>query len=701
MPALYHHLAATPVHDLRAIASRLGVASRTLHRKPDFIQAILTAWADPTRRSALLATLSPAAQGALTHLQRVAQTPAALFFAEYGALRHARTQEDGAAAPWRSPATVTEELYYAALLGAADLKPLRAALYLCTPDDLFLTPEDLPALPAPASLAAASLAAAAPAWTTAYDLAQWLALLYEQTLAGTPAYPSPGALWPRPHLLQQLNRRLAAPAPEPLPRAPSQINRLRLLLFLADAAGLQQQGVVTPLGWSWLGEPPEQQTALLWRAWCDASPLLRQRYAFADGLLPAPWPAPLLAALAAAPAGLTAGRLAEHLLDRAGLPAQYWVHQVASLHDLHRLVARTLQQVCIPFGLITAQRSRRGVLYPLTPLGAFLLGVAAQTPPAWQPAPSPPTLEQSAHVWQLSLPPAWPLHAQLELAPYAAHTGASGAPPAIVQHYTLDDATLARAVAAGFQAPGLAHALARSGVMLNEPAAAQLTARLAQIPVVSLRTQTLLHTAQPADLHALLEKPALRPLLDDLLSATTATLKLPPAEVQRRLLAAGYAVITNEPLDTAPPPDAVLWLAARLYRRLGDFAPLPLPLTTAQIDGLLAGLTPTQRGALAAADARVDALLLDLLDGQIFAPPDFTADTEEDRRRLESAAARHQSLTLDYFSPGRNLLTRRPVTPLWIEEANGHTYLRAECHLTGRILLFRLDRIKAIGESGE
>jgi hypothetical protein len=375
------------------------------------------------------------------------------------------------------------------------------------------------------------------------------------------------------------------------------------------------------------------------------------------------------------------------------------VHQVASLHDLHRLVARTLQQVCIPFGLVTAQRSRRGVLYPLTPLGAFLLGIAPQTPPAWQPAPSPPTLAQNDHVWQLSLPPASSWRAQLELAPYAAHTDASGAPPAIVQHYTFDDATLARAVAAGFRTPGLAHALARSGVMVNEPAAAQLTARLAHIPTVSLRTQTLLHTAQPAELRALLENPALRPLVDDLLSATTATLKPPPAEVQRRLLASGYAVITNDPLDAAPPPDAVLWLAARLYRRLADFAPLPLPLTTAQLDGLLAGLTPTQRGALAAADARLDALLLDLLDGQLFAPPDFTVDTEEHRRRLESAAARRQSLYLDYFSPGRNLLTRRPVAPLWIEQANGHTYLRAECHLTGRVLLFRLDRIKAIWDA--
>ena len=152
MPALSHHLTATPVHDLRAIASRLGVASRALRRKPDFIQAILTACADPARRRALLTTLSPAAQGALIHLQRVAQTPAALFFAEYGPLRHARTQDDGAAAPWRTPATVTEELYYAALLGAADLKPLRTTLYLCTPDDLLFTKETPRTLPPRAPL---------------------------------------------------------------------------------------------------------------------------------------------------------------------------------------------------------------------------------------------------------------------------------------------------------------------------------------------------------------------------------------------------------------------------------------------------------------------------------------------------------------------------------------------------------------------
>lgn len=80
MPALRLHLAATPVHDLRGIASRLGVLNRSLRRKTDLIDAIASAWETPATRSAILSTLSTAARGALAHLLRVEKSPSALFF---------------------------------------------------------------------------------------------------------------------------------------------------------------------------------------------------------------------------------------------------------------------------------------------------------------------------------------------------------------------------------------------------------------------------------------------------------------------------------------------------------------------------------------------------------------------------------------------------------------------------------------------
>ena len=697
MPTLKLLLTAAPVHDLRRIASQLGVSGRALQRKTAFVDAIANGWADPAIRNRVLATLSPAARGALAHLLRVARSPAALFFAEYGDIRPARTHVSG-----HRPATVAEELYYAALLGPADLTSIRTATSLCAPDDLALD-DMLPTVPLAAPFPAdAAPFPTPPAWATAYDVAQWLLLLHEQTLTGASGMPRPGAIWPAPHYLHQLNRRLAAPAATPLPRAPSHNHRLRLILFLADAAGLQRNHTLTPSGWAWLEEPPEQQTAWLWRAWLDAAPTLRHRYAFADGLLPKPWPAPFIAALQAMPQRATATQLAEHLLTHPNLPAHYWVHLVASLHDLQQLVVRVVHQVALPLGILTSLRTRRGVTYRLTPLGAFLLGAVDAPAPAWQPATvAPPTLTTGAAAWTLALPPTLPVRIQADLAAFTTHTATIGAAPVIVQQYTLDDASLARAGANGFQWPALANALAHTGLSLSDQDWQQLAARTARLPHITLRTQTLLHTDRSADLRALLDQPALRPLLDNLLSATTATLAAPPDVVHSQLQAAGYVVQADLPAAPAAPlaPDAALWLAARFYRRLADFLPLPLPLPAAHLDHLLTGLSAREHSILTAAFARLEAAFLDLLDGRIFSPPAFLGDVERHRTQLETAAAHNQPRYLDYFSPGRNLLTRRPVTPLWLETHNDHLYLRAECLLSGRILLFRLDRIQAVWET--
>lgn len=722
MPALKLHLVATPVHDLRSIASRLGVLTRTLQRKPDLIDAIAHAWEDAATAHRILAALSPAAQGALAHLRRVTHTPAALFFAEYGAIRHARTQAPDDP-PWRRPASVAEELYYAALLGAFDLKPLRTAAYLCTPNDL----------PIPAALDASTRSVpvvdspdddAPAAWTLAYDVAQWLILLHELTLAGTPAFTATPPRWPTPQLAQRLNQRFSAPTLAPLPRAPTHNHRLRLVLFLAAAAGFHHQGALTPSAWAWLAEAPEQQTALLWRTWLDASSHLRQQFAFADGLIPPPWPAPLLSALRTASAPITLTHLAEHMLQYAPLPAPFWVHQVDSLTALHRLVANLLAQVLIPFGMVVRHRQARGILYSLTALGRFLLGVDGGSPPHWQPTPlSPidgadasdlfssasamttltfsPAFAGAADGWRVKLPVGAPCHLQAALTAYAEHVITIGAPPDVVQCYALTHATLARAIANGFGWPQLAATLEQFGFSLAAPPCRQLAEHFARIPVLTLRTHTLLHADDRTTFQAVLTDPALRPLIDDLLAATSATLQADPAVVQQRLQAAGYAVradalVTDAPASAAPPAAAALWLAGSLYRRLADWLALPLPLLNAQLDALLAGLSPLQRSALTAYRDRLEASLLDLLDGRIFAPPDFSVDVAAHRQRLEVAIAARRPVTLDYFSPGRNLLTRRPVAPYWLEPFGSHLYLRAECLLTGRVLLFRLDRIQAI-----
>ena len=707
MPVLRHHLAATPVHDLRRITSRLGLLTRSLQRKTELIDVIVEAWGKPETRAFVLSALSPAARGALAHLLRVARTPSALFFAEYGAIRHARTFH-AADSPWRSSLSVSEELYYFALIAAFDLKPIRTASYLCLPDDLNLEQALEGKQPAAATLDAIedddAYCAGLPVWTTAYDVAQWLILLYEQSLYGEATATASRTRWPALHTMQQLNQRLASPERQPFAQAPSRRNRLRLILFLADAAGLHEYGVLTPLGWTWLAELPEQQTALLWRAWLDASPLIRRQYAFADGLIPHPWPLPLLRAIKSlATRDFSAAELTEHMLQQEQLSAQFWRHQVDSLSALRRLVARVMNQVFAPFGIVRSQRGEHGVLYALTPLGAHLLGTRRAQQLAWQPS-AVPTLQAvgADRTWRISAPPTIPFRTQADLAAYAVHVETRGVPPHVVQYYQIDDASLARAISTGFRWPGLAATLERLALPVDSVEYRQLADRFAHIPTLGLRTRTLLVAEDRDALRELLEHPVLRPLIDNLLSAATATLKTTPDEASRRLRAAGYAVRSDEMAAasaTASSSQGALWLAGSIYRYLAAFLPLPMPLQPSQLDDLIADLTPVQRSTLSASLEKMETALLELLDGRIYAPPAFTVDVAAHRLRLETAAAQRQPLYIDYFSPGRNLLTRRPIEPYWIEQVGQQLYVRAECLLSGRILLFRLDRIRAIWDT--
>jgi hypothetical protein len=536
------------------------------------------------------------------------------------------------------------------------------------------------------------------------------------------------ALARRPNLPSSLNRRLAAPAPEPLPRAPAHHHRLRLVLFLAAAAGLHQATTACLRRWAGRGspKPPEQQTALLWRAWLDAAPRLRQQYAFADALIPRPWPTPLLHALQATPAQSTR--------PQPTWPSTCSSKRTCPIHSgCIRWTSLTAQctgssprcsisQALLPiWRWLSVTTTRAAPRFSLSALGRFLLGVDQEPRPLWQPEPPPatadapdeysdsaaysihsPTLSSTDDGWRIELSPATPRHLQAALTAYAAHIATTGAPPYVVQHYALNHATLARAIAAGFGWPQLASTLEQLSFSLISPPCRQLADHFTQIPVITLQTHTLLHTADRATLQALLADPALRPLIDDLLAATTATLHAEPDVISQRLQASGYAVRANtrQPSEASPPASAALWLAGTLYRRLADFLALPLPLLPAQLDTLLADLSPIQCSILTAYRSRLEAALLDLLEGRIYAPPTFTVDVLAHRQRLEAAAAAHRPVVINYFSPGRNLLTRRPIQPYWIETSGSHRYLRAECLLSGRVLIFRLDRIQAI-EEGE
>ena len=123
---------------------------------------------------------------------------------------------------------------------------------------------------------------------------------------------------------------------------------------------------------------------------------------------------------------------------------------------------------------------------------------------------------------------------------------------------------------------------------------------------------------------------------------------------------------------------------------------MPLPPPFADLTALLAALPPLDQAVIQAQWETVRNDLLALLDGRTFAPPPQPSDPARWRPLIESAVATGRALTMHYFTAGRNVLTQRTVTPYWIEEHRGIPYLRADCHLAGRVRLFRLDRIREL-----
>ena len=121
-----------PARSLRAIATHLGVRRREQADKAAWRAAILAYWQQPPAPEAVLA---PAVYAAYAHLRGAGQLPAALFWAEYGALR-LPAADAAAVSPWQAPQTISEALYYRGLLYPIGHRQIQKASWLTTPIDL-------------------------------------------------------------------------------------------------------------------------------------------------------------------------------------------------------------------------------------------------------------------------------------------------------------------------------------------------------------------------------------------------------------------------------------------------------------------------------------------------------------------------------------------------------------------------------------
>lgn len=591
-----------------------------------------------------------------------------------------------------------------------------------------------------AGAAAAEPPASVPLETSAllHDTAQALTFLAE-----SPQLALLHGRWLAPLSLAELNQRLLSPDPSAL-RSHKQAPRLRLLFFLLETAELASAGAPTPRGWQWLAQAPAERLAALWHAWRQSPPPLRQAYRQPIAVMPPPWPDLALRHLADLPPTFTARELAQVVLGREPAYTAYFTAHLLDLAAFDQAVATLLEALAADWGVLAPPADLSGArsassAYRLTPLGQWLSTAAAGSPLAADLAAALAFNRGEAETqlqtdpdgaWQVTIGTGANPRAAADLAVFARHVAFVFDPPRHI--YRLDETTVASAAAAGC---GLAQAILAFNAVnidLTPAQSAQLQAWHARGRELELLYLPLLQTARPDLLAQALSHAEVRAGIGETLAPTAAVVTLPTPALAARLRAAGFypqhaatakqesedqsqqaatsaSTLTHQPLDRRRPAGArqlpasslqllrspaALWLAGKLYVALGEHLALPLPPPFQDLAGLLNQLPPAQQAVVQAQWQTLRSDLQTALDGHTFAPPPAPGDPARWQPMIAAAIAAGRPLTFTYFTAGRNVLTRRTVTPYWIEKQHGIPYLRADCHLAGRVRLFRLDRIQ-------
>ena len=686
-------------HQARRIARTLGALSTT-DRIEHWRAAIAAHWADPQRTAQTVSQLPDAARHALRRLSTIDAAPLSLIVGEYGPLRLHR--------PRRHTPSVAELLYERGLLHPAGNQSWSRATRLLIPADL--RPRLLallPPLPVCEPLDVLCAASPGPHPPSPLPLLHDVVQLLDFCARGE-AIQRPALRWFKPTALRRLNQQLLQPLPLPPQATHKQSPYLRLLLFLATAAGLLEQGSLTTTAWHWLSETPTTQWRMLIHAWRDAPAQLRARYTHESEPLtpPAPWLSTLLCFLTQQQDPFCPQRLADHLLGHAHDLNAFFAANFDSLsamsHTIAHLCAGPLTWLGLMTPLVTQYEAEpvpsSHTLYQLTPAARWLLEDAdSDSPPAWRWRSDGAQWSEFAD-WTLCLP--WDIEPLLfvRLARYAEPAEPERRQSGLRHLFRLSSHSLAAASAQGLGLPTLMATLATLGLPLRPAQQATLLHWHETGGWPSLQLLPVLRTANRSQLAQLFTDPRLENMLGEPLNRVTALWHGELSHVLDQLRSAGYAPVVGQmPPGAATVPESTyagaLWLAAQLYTLLGRHLSLPFSLPGAAADALYQQLDAVEQAQL---HAHLDALaqeLLELLDGLTPLPSPYPTDPAQWRPQIDAAIEAEKTLEMIYWSAGRGLLTTRRVQPYWIIDRTHASYLRAECLASGRLLHFRLDRI--------
>ncbi|MFI5053689.1 MAG: helix-turn-helix transcriptional regulator, partial [Acidimicrobiia bacterium] len=136
--------------------------------------------------------------------------------------------------------------------------------------------------------------------------------------------------------------------------------------------------------------------------------------------------------------------------------------------------------------------------------------------------------------------------------------------------------------------------------------------------------------------------------------------------------------------------------------RLAEYFERPLRLSPAEGFALLAA----GRALLAVPgsdDAGPLATALDKLEGVLGARGGLAIEfgASDHLERLQGAASRSERVEIDYYSFARDEMTTRVIDPWRVFHAFGAWYAAAWCHQAQAERLFRVDRVRAVRETGD
>ena len=150
----------------------------------------------------------------------------------------------------------------------------------------------------------------------------------------------------------------------------------------------------------------------------------------------------------------------------------------------------------------------------------------------------------------------------------------------------------------------------------------------------------------------------------------------------------------------------------RVYIRMADYFARPMRFTTAELSGLYLACRAVLRlsgepasSALTSAMDRIAGALEEgaVPRGDIEESVDFHPPTQEHEvvADLSRACEQRRVVEIEYYTYGRDDITKRRVHPLSLEFGMGHWYLRAWDDRSRETRVFRVDRIKDLAVTSE